>query len=39
MKEYTNPPCNSSLATSLINGMSSEEELEVGKTSPFAEPD
>ena len=39
MNEYINPPCNSSLATSFINGMSSREEIEVGRTFPFAEPD
>ena len=39
MKEYINPPCKSSLATSLINRMSSEEEKEVRRTSPFAQPD
>ena len=39
MNEYMNPPCNSSSATSLINGMSSLEEIKVGRTSPFAESD
>ena len=39
MNEYVNPPCDSSLARSLINGMSSEDEREVRRTSPFAEPD
>ena len=38
MNEYANPPCDSSLARSLINGMSSEDEKEVRRTSPFAEP-
>ena len=38
MNEHINPPCNSSLATSFINGMSSEEAREARKTAPFAAP-
>ena len=36
--EYIKPPCSSLIGTSLINGMSSEEEVELGRTSLFAEP-
>ena len=38
MHESINPPGKSSLAASIINGMSSNEETEVGKTSLFGEP-
>ena len=39
MNEYINPPCNSSLATLFLKGMNSKEKIEVGRTSPFTEPD
>ena len=35
MNENMNPPCKSSLASSFINGMSSKEEIEVGRTPLF----
>ena len=39
MNENVTPPCNNSLATSFINRKNSEEEIDVGRTSPFAELD
>ena len=39
MNDYRKRKCNRSLATSCINELSSEEEVEVGRTSPFAELD
>ena len=38
LNEHLDPPCNSSLAMSFVNGMSSEEE-EVRRTYPPAESD
>ena len=39
VNEYIKPPCNSSLSMSFISKISSEEEVEVGRASPFAESD
>ena len=38
MNEYKNPQCKNSSATSFTNEMTSEEEREVKKIFPFAEP-
>ena len=38
VNESVNRPCSSSLSPSIINGMTCEEETEIRRTSPFAEP-